>query len=95
MTAVEKMYEYASNFNDKDCKLARQFIKDRKFDSLYELLNSNIYKLVKKKDKEPIDDLKLDTLRDYRIIVTEYLSQLDYDFSHSDYIDDYEEFEGY
>ena len=88
MTAIEKMYEYASNFNDKDCKLARQFIKDRKFESLYELLNSNIYKLVKKKDKEPIDDLALDTLRDYRVIVTEYLSQLDY-------IDDYEEFEGY
>lgn len=96
MTAVETMKQMSESLNDKDKRLALKFIDERKFDSLYDLVNSTIYKLVKKKELEESEEHRLDSLREYRTIVVEYLNQLDYnDFSNSDYIDNYEEFEGY
>lgn len=96
MTAVETMKQMSESLNDKDKRLALKFIDERKFDGLYDLVNSTIYKLVKKKELEESEEHRLDYLREYRTIIVEYLNQLDYDeFSHSDYIDDYEEFEGY
>ena len=96
MTAVETMKQMSESLNDKDKRLALKFIDERKFDNLYDLVNSTIYKLVKKKELEESEEHRLDNLREYRTIVVEYLNQLDYnDFSNSDYIDDYEEFEGY
>lgn len=96
MTAVETMKQMSESLNDKDKRLALKFIDERKFDSLYDLINSTIYKLVKKKELEESEEHRLDDLREYRTIIVEYLNQLDYnDFSNSDYIDDYEEFEDY
>jgi hypothetical protein len=96
MTAVETMKQMSESLNDKDKRLALKFIEERKFDSLYDLVNSTIYKLVKKKELEESEEHRLDSLREYRTIIVEYLNQLDYnDFSNSDYIDDYEEFEDY
>lgn len=96
MTAVEMMKQMSESLNDKDKRLALKFIDERKFDSLYDLINSTIYKLVKKKELEESEEHRLDDLREYRTIIVEYLNQLDYnDFSNSDYIDDYEEFEDY
>ena len=95
MTIVETMKQMSESLNDKDKRLALKFIDERKFDGLYDLVNSTIYKLVKKKELEESEKHRLDYLREYRTIIVEYLSQLDYDeFSNSDYIDDYEEFEG-
>lgn len=96
MTAVETMKQMSESLNDKDKRLALKFIEERKFDNLYDLVNSTIYKLVKKKELEEFEEHRLDNLREYRTIIVEYLNQLDYnDFSNSDYIDDYEEFEDY
>jgi hypothetical protein len=96
MTAVETMKQMSESLNDKDKRLALKFIDERKFDSLYDLVNSTIYKLVKKEELEESEEHRLDSLREYRTIIVEYLNQLDYnDFSNSDYIDDYEEFEDY
>lgn len=96
MTAIETMKQKSESLNDKDKRLALKFINERKFDSLYDLVNSAIYKLVKRKELEESEEHKLDDLREYRTIIVEYLNQLDYnDFSNSDYIDNYEEFEGY
>lgn len=96
MTAVETMKQMSESLNDKDKRLALKFIEERKFDNLYDLVNSTIYKLVKKKELEELEEHRLDSLRKYRTIIVEYLNQLDYnDFSNSDYIDDYEEFEDY
>lgn len=96
MTAVEMMKQMSESLNNKDKRLALKFIDERKFDSLYDLINSTIYKLVKKKELEESEEHRLDDLREYRTIIVEYLNQLDYnDFSNSDYIDDYEEFEDY
>lgn len=96
MTVVETMKQMSESLNDKDKRLALKFIDERKFDSLYDLVNSTIYKLNKKQELEEIEEHRLDDLREYRTIIVEYLNQLDYnDFSNSDYIDDYEEFEGY
>lgn len=96
MTAIETMKQKSESLNDKDKRLALKFINERKFDNLYDLVNSAIYKLVKRKELEESEEHKLDDLREYRTIIVEYLNQLDYnDFSNSDYIDDYEEFEGY
>lgn len=96
MTAVETMKQMSESLNDKDKRLALKFIDERKFDNLYDLVNSTIYKLVKKNELEELEEHRLDSLREYRTIIVEYLNQLDYnDFSNSDYIDDYEEFEDY
>jgi hypothetical protein len=96
MTVVETMKQMSESLNDKDKRLALKFIDERKFDSLYDLVNSTIYKLNKKQELEEIEEHRLDDLREYRTIIVEYLNQLDYnDFSNSDYIDDYEEFEDY
>lgn len=96
MTIIEQMKQMSESLSNKDKRLALKFIEDRKFDSLYDLVNSTIYKLVKKKELEESEEHRLDSLREYRTIIVEYLNQLDYnDFSNSDYIDDYEEFEGY
>lgn len=96
MTVVEQMKQMSESLSIKDKRLALKFIEDRKFDSLYDLVNSTIYKLVKKKELEESEEHRLDDLREYRTIIVEYLNQLDYnDFSNSDYIDDYEEFEDY
>jgi hypothetical protein len=86
----------SESLSNKDKGLALKFIEDRKFDSLYDLVNSTIYKLVKKEELEESEEHRLDDLREYRTIIVEYLNQLDYnEFSNSDYIDDYEEFEDY
>lgn len=96
MTAIETMKQMSESLNDKDKRLALKFIDERKFDSLYDLINSTIYKLANKEELNESEEHKLDDLREYRTIVVEYLNQLDYnDFSNSDYIDDYEEFEDY
>lgn len=97
MTVVEMMKQMSESLNNKDKRLALKFIDERKFDNLYDLVNSTIYKLVKKEELEESEEHRLDNLREYRTIIVEYLNQLDYnDFSNSDYIDDYEEeFEGY
>lgn len=96
MTVVEQMKQMSESLSIKDKRLALKFIEDRKFDSLYDLVNSTIYKLVKKNELEESEEHRLDSLREYRTIIVEYLNQLDYnDFSNSDYIDDYEEFEDY
>lgn len=96
MTIVEQMKQMSESLSIKDKALALKFIDERKFDSLYDLVNSTIYKLVKKKELEESEEHRLDDLREYRTIIVEYLNQLDYnDFSNSDYIDDYEEFEDY
>lgn len=97
MTIIEQMKQMSESLSNKDKRLALKFIEDRKFDSLYDLVNSTIYKLVKKKELDESEEHKLDNLREYRTIIVEYLNQLDYnDFSNSDYIDDYEEeFESY
>ena len=96
MTAIETMIQMSKSLNNKDKILALKFIETRQFESLHELVNSNIYKLNKIKERTDKEELILDELREYRTIVVEYLSQLGYDdFSHSDYIDDYEEFEEY
>ena len=96
MTVIETMKQMSKSLNNKDKILALKFIETRQFESLHELVNSNIYKLNKIKERTDDEELILDELREYRTIVVEYLSQLGYDdFSHSDYIDDYEEFEEY
>ena len=96
MTAVETMKQMSKSLNNKDKILALKFIETRQFESLHDLVNSNIYKLNKIKERTDEEELFLDELREYRTIIVEYLTQLGYDdFSHSDYIDDYEEFEEY
>lgn len=96
MTAIETMKQMSKSLNYKDKTLALKFIETRQFESLHDLVNSNIYKLNKLKERTDEEELTLDELREYRTIIVEYLTQLGYDdFSHSDYIDDYEEFEEY
>lgn len=96
MTAVNKMKQMAESLKNKDKNLALKFIEERKFDNLYDLINSTIYKLSKTKELEIEESYRLDSLREYRTIVVEYLNQLDYnEFANSDYIDDYEEFKEY
>lgn len=67
------------SINIKDKELSSKLIQERKFTNLYELIDSNIYKLNKKKKKDRTEEESnnLDKLRELRMYLTSYLDQLD------------------
>jgi hypothetical protein len=83
-------------FPDKDIKLAKKLLEKRDFESLLELLDSDIY-LVRKHQSKENDELysnvNLDDLIELREKITEYMSFLispDEEYNDYSYIEDYD-----
>ena len=79
----------------KDRSIALSLIQNRKFEDLWELVASDIYKIKRKPEEYP--DANYDDLHIFRAEISSYLDQLglndDGSFKDNDLIiDDYEEF---
>lgn len=87
---IERICKLVDSLPKNDIELGKVFIKERKFESLLDLVNSDIY-LVKKnlKSDNPKEEynIDLDTLITLQAEVNLYLSQLDIGSYDSDYND--------
>lgn len=95
MQQIEKMKNLVTSLPTKDRKMALSFIQNRKFEDLWQLVASDIYKI--KRDPDQYTDANYDDLHIFRAEITSYLEQLglnDEDSLEDDelIIDDYEEF---
>lgn len=77
MQPLERIKKLARSLIDTDQLLAEQFIRDRDFSSLYELVDSAIYrarKEIQKEDPDPMyDDLDVDELCKLRAEIDVYM----------------------
>lgn len=78
---------------EKDRKLAEKFIDKRQFESLYELVNSDIYKARKKAKASNIEEMSVSDIADMSILKAEIINYIDrLGWEDDNLIDEYEEF---
>ena len=95
MQQIEIMKNLVTALPTKDRSIALSLIQKRKFEDLWELVASDIYKIKRKPEEYP--DANYDDLHIFRAEISSYLDQLglndDDSFKDNDLIiDDYEEF---
>lgn len=60
---------------EKDKEFALNFLKNRKFQDLLSIVESNIYK-IKKFNKEPYNSINIEDLRVFKINIEDYIRPL-------------------
>lgn len=92
MTLIEEIESFITILPDKDQNLAKCFLKNRKFEELKEIIDSDIYKA--EKEKKQIDETSkeyvvlesnLDAMTQMKNLVDEYINQIN--FGDTDYYD--------
>ena len=73
---LEKIEKLIAFLPKKDAELCSRYLSKRDFQSIYEIVKSDIYK-VNKKDLEPDDTYKM--LIELEVILSDYMSYLDFD----------------
>ena len=71
MTSIQKLYSLVKSFPEKDRGLIHRMLEERKFEDLWELVKSSIYKVRKHKDKYEAD------LADMTVFMSELSSYMD------------------
>lgn len=93
MTALERIQSLINVLPEKDRKLAEKFIDKRQFESLYELVNSDIYKARKKARASNIEEMSVSDIADMSILKAEIINYIDrLGWEDDNLIDEYEEF---
>ena len=93
MTALERIQSLINVLPEKDRKLAEKFIDKRQFESLYELVNSDIYKARKKAKASNIEEMSVSDIADMSILKAEIINYIDrLGWEDDNLIDEYEEF---
>lgn len=73
----------------KDVELAKKYLKERNFESVFEIVDSDIYKIINSIGKgEPLSDEYMSSLLELRNELLTYMSYLGITRNSSDY-DDY------
>lgn len=88
MTAIERMKMLVKTLPEKDRKLANKFIDTRQFESLYELVNSAIYKS-RKAHKEQLEDVEYLDVAEMSVLQSEVINYIDR-MGYNDYLEDEE-----
>jgi hypothetical protein len=88
MTAIERMQSLVKTLPEKDRKLAYKFIDKRQFESLYELVNSAIYK-ARKAHKEQLEDIEYLDVAEMSVLQSEVINYIDR-MGYNDYLEDEE-----
>ena len=92
MTLIEEIESFITILPDKDQNIAKCFLKNRKFEELKEIIDSDIYKA--EKEKKQIDETSkeyvvlesnLDAMTQMKNLVDEYINQIN--FGDTDYYD--------
>ena len=101
MTLIEEIESFITILPVKDQNIAKCFLKNRKFEELKEIIDSDIYKA--EKEKKQIDETSkeyvvlesnLDAMTQMKNLVDDYINQInfgdtdDYDPTIEDYNDD-------
>lgn len=101
MTLIEEIESFITILPEKDQNIAKCFLKNRKFEELKEIIDSDIYKA--EKEKKQIDETSkeyvvlesnLDAMTQMKNLVDDYINQInfgdtdDYDPTIEDYNDD-------
>ena len=101
MTLIEEIESFITILPEKDQNIAKCFLKNRKFEKLKEIIDSDIYKA--EKEKKQIDETSkeyvvlesnLDAMTQMKNLVDDYINQInfgdvdDYDPTIEDYNDD-------
>ena len=93
MTALERIQSLIHVLPEKDRKLANTFIEKRQFESLYELVSSDIYKARKKAKDSNVEEIEVSVIADMSILKSEIINYIDrLGWNDEDLIDEYEEF---
>ena len=78
---------------EKDRRLANTFIEKRQFESLYELVSSDIYKARKKAKDSNVEEIEISSIADMSILKSEIINYIDrLGWNDEDLINEYEEF---
>lgn len=88
MTAIERITKLTQTLPEKDRKLAYKFIDKRQFESLYELVNSAIYKS-RKAHKEQLDEMEHLDVAEMSVLQSEIINYIDR-MGYNDYLEDEE-----
>lgn len=89
MTPVERINSLISSLPSTDRRLASNLLNERKFEDLFELVKSDIYKHRKAKEDNKPDS----SLDDMNVLLSEIISYVDQmGWSDEDIISDYEEY---
>jgi len=94
MTSIQGLYSLAKSFPEKDRELIHRMLDERKFEDLWELVKSSIYRVRKHKDKYEAD---LTDMTVFKSELSSYMDQLclgdDEEFEDDEeMIDTYEEY---
>ena len=93
MTALERIQSLIYVLPEKDRKLANIFIEKRQFESLYELVSSDIYKARKKAKDSNVEEIEVSDIADMSILRSEIINYIDrLGWNDEDLINEYEEF---
>lgn len=71
MTSIQELYSLAKSFPEKDRELIYRMLDERKFEDLWELVKSSIYKVREHKDRYGTD------LADMTVFKSELSSYMD------------------
>ena len=77
MNTLERIQSLITVLPEKDIQLAEQFIKKREFESLYELVSSDIYKVRKKAKQNNIEEIDIPNLGDLDLLKSEIVNYID------------------
>lgn len=88
MTAIERMKKLVNTLPEKDRKLANKFIDSRQFESLYELVNSAIYKS-RKAHKQQLENIEYSDVADMSMLQSEVINYIDR-MGYNDYLENEE-----
>jgi hypothetical protein len=91
---LQQIEKLINSLPNKDRNKAKDFINKRKFEDLYNLVTSDIYKVEKDSIKEvrQYPEANSDNMYFLRALVLDYLDNLDSDKDSLDTFNDYEEF---
>ncbi len=82
---LENINTLIAELPDKDISLGYKFLKERDFESLFDLVNSAIYKVKKSLNsghpKEEYKDIKLEALNNLQIELDSYTLYLDFKYA--------------
>jgi hypothetical protein len=93
MNLLHEINELIVSLPNVEREVAKDFINNRTFDYLYNLVSSAIYKVEKDKKKETqkYPEANLDDMYILRCKISEYIAKLDLDDNSLDVFEDYEE----
>ena len=94
MSPTEKILSLINNLPTKDIALANKLILERRFQDLYYIVKSDVYKVEKELQKEEPKaeyvNLDLEKLQELLTTVISYMNILDVDGSYNANMEDYE-----